>query len=159
MKKIFLALVLASVSATAAADSFVYGGFQVGKGSYKGDDATSYGIHVGTGIIPFVGLEVGYWDFGDYDYGADQKADITSFNFSLKPSIDFGPVHAYGKVGIHKWQADGSSVSDNDFDIIYGAGLEYKVLDVFSIGLGYNNFVVGDENIDFVSLNTTFHFL
>lgn len=67
MKKTLLALALASVSVTATADSLIYGGVQAGSADYRGDSSTVYGAHIGTGILPFIGLEMGAWNLGSYD--------------------------------------------------------------------------------------------
>lgn len=64
MKKTLLALALASVSATAAADALVYGGVQVGSADYRSESSTVYGAHIGTGLLPFIGLEMGAWNLG-----------------------------------------------------------------------------------------------
>lgn len=60
MKKTLLALALIGASATASADSWIYGGANVGQSDFGSEDATSYGVHVGTGILPLIGLEAGY---------------------------------------------------------------------------------------------------
>ena len=157
MKKTLLALALASVSVTAAADSLIYGGVQVGSADFSGDSSTVYGAHIGTGILPFIGLEMGVWNLGSYDF-AGKTTDVTSINFAVKPSIDFGPLHVYGKAGMHSWKADGFA-KDDGLDPFFGLGIEYNIIPMFTIGAGYNNFTVGSENIDFASVNLTVHFL
>ncbi|MUJ23547.1 outer membrane beta-barrel protein [Aliivibrio fischeri] len=157
MKKTLLALALASVSATAAADSLVYGGVQVGSADYRSESSTVYGAHIGTGLLPFIGLEMGAWNLGSYDYGS-QTTDVTSVNFAVKPSIDFGPLHVYGKAGMHSWEAKGFR-KDDGVDPFFGLGVEYNIIPMFTVGAGYNNFTVDDKNIDFASLNLTVHFL
>ena len=160
MKKTLLALALASVSVTAAADSWIYGGAQVGSADYRGESSTVYGAHIGTGILPFIGLEMGAWNLGSYDYAGGVTADVTSVNFAVKPSIDFGPLHVYGKAGMHSWEADYSAGKDKDgLDPFFALGVEYSIIPMFTVGAGYNNFTVGSENIDFASLNLTVHFL
>ncbi|MDD9176124.1 porin family protein [Aliivibrio finisterrensis] len=157
MKKTLLALALASVSVTAAADSLIYGGLQVGSADYAGDSSTVYGAHIGTGILPFIGLEMGAWNLGSYDV-AGQTTDVTSVNFAVKPSIDFGPLHVYGKAGMHSWESKGFLKNDG-VDPFFGLGVEYNILPMFTVGAGYNNFTVDDKNIDFASVNLTVHFL
>ncbi|MGF1764591.1 outer membrane beta-barrel protein [Aliivibrio kagoshimensis] len=165
MKKTLLALALMSVATTAAADSLIYGGVQVGSAEYdfttKKEDSTVYGAHIGTGILPFIGVEGGFWNLGSYTVGA-QEVDVTSVYAALKPSIDFGPFHVYGKAGVHRWAADYkgfSKTSDDDFDAYYGVGVEYSLIPMLTLGVGYNNFSVDDQNIDFIALSATIHFL
>ncbi|MFA0252573.1 porin family protein, partial [Vibrio sp. 10N.261.45.A4] len=53
-----------------------------------------------------------------------------------------------------------SADSDDGYDLMYGIGVEYFVIDMISVGAGYQNFEVGDAgNIDSFTLNATFHFL
>ena len=57
MKKTLLAVALLSASSAAMADSWIYGGASVGQSDYKGETDTSYSVHVGTGILPIIGIE------------------------------------------------------------------------------------------------------
>lgn len=154
MKKTLLALALASVSVTATADSLIYGGVQAGSADYAGDSSTVYGAHIGTGILPFIGLEMGAWNLGSYDVAGD----VSSVNFAVKPSIELGPLHVYGKAGLHSWEEKGA-FKDDGVDPFFGLGVEYNIFPMFTLGAGYNNFTVGNENIDFASVNLTVHFL
>ncbi|MGR6861316.1 outer membrane beta-barrel protein [Aliivibrio salmonicida] len=160
MKKTLLALALASVSVTATADSLIYGGVQAGSADYAGDSSTVYGAHIGTGILPFIGLEMGAWNLGSYDVaGAGAgSVDVSSVNFAVKPSIELGPLHVYGKAGLHSWEEKGA-FKDDGVDPFFGLGVEYNIFPMFTLGAGYNNFTVGNENIDFASVNLTVHFL
>ncbi|MDD9197337.1 outer membrane beta-barrel protein [Aliivibrio sp. S3MY1] len=152
MKKTLLALALASVSVTAAADSLIYGGLQAGSADFAGDSSTVYGAHIGTGILPFIGLEMGAWNLGSY-----HNVDVTSVNFAVKPSIDFGPLHVYGKAGLHSWDMSGGY--NDGVDPFFGLGVEYSILPMFTLGAGYNNFTIDNHDIDFASVNLTVHFL
>lgn len=158
MKKTLLALALASVSVTATADSLIYGGVQAGSADYAGDSSTVYGAHIGTGILPFIGLEMGAWNLGSYDVAGAGSVDVSSVNFAVKPSIELGPLHVYGKAGLHSWEEKGA-FKDDGVDPFFGLGVEYNIFPMFTLGAGYNNFTVGNENIDFASVNLTVHFL
>ncbi|WP_260258668.1 porin family protein [Vibrio intestinalis] len=173
MKKTLIALALLGASATASADSWIYGGVQGGQSDFSGENDTAYGVHVGTGILPFIGLEAGYWDFGQVEFSAPRagitaKADASSLYFAAKPSIDFGPLHVYARGGLHSYDIGyssnfGSIPSDDGIDIMYGVGAEYSVLPGLTIGAGYQSFAVEVEgesdNINTFTLNATFHFL
>ncbi len=157
MKKTLLAVALAAVSVPAAADSLIYGGLQVGSADYRGENSVVYGGHVGTGLLPFIGIEVGAWNLGSYDT-LGTNTDVTSINAAIKPSIDFGPLHVYGKVGMHSWESKGLYKQDG-FDPFYGFGAEFSVFPMVTVGAGYNYFKLKSRDIDFLSLNVSLHFL
>ncbi|GEA59974.1 outer membrane beta-barrel protein [Vibrio comitans] len=156
-----LAIGLMSVSSMVAADSWLYAGGAVGQSSFGSDDNTTFGLHVGTGILPIIGIEAGYWNHGKFKFSG-QEYDADSFYVGIKPSVDLGPVHIYGRLGANRYDVSGqtSALSDDGYDVMYGVGVEYFVIDMISVGAGYQNFEVGDAgNIDSFTLNATFHFL
>ncbi|WP_070965464.1 porin family protein [Vibrio sonorensis] len=166
MKKTLLALALMGVSATAAADSWIYGGVSVGQADLGGETATSMNIHAGTGILPFIGLEAGYQNHGDFDnvnYGVFQSIDLeaSSVYFAVKPSLDLGPLHLYGKAGLHSYDLKGQNNSflEDEIDTMYGIGAEYSIMGPFTVGASYSVFSMKEEDIKNFSLNATFHFL
>ncbi|OEF24113.1 outer membrane beta-barrel protein [Vibrio rumoiensis] len=164
MKKTLLALALLGAASPAFADSWIYAGGNIGSVDYSEsgtDSDTAYGINVGTGILPFIGVEAGYWDLGK---AAD--ADLTTLYIGIKPSINFGPVEVYGKLGANKYDVSGGTViqDDDGYDMMYGVGVEYTVLDgiplgSLSVGLAYNNFGFDSFHADTYTLSATFHFL
>ncbi|WP_194439494.1 porin family protein [Vibrio fluminensis] len=161
MKKTLLALALIGASATASADSWIYGGANVGQSDLGGEEATSYGVHVGTGILPLIGLEAGYQNHGEFDIsGTSAKLEADSVYFAVKPSIDFGPLHVYAKGGLHKWDISGpAKYSDDDVDVMYGVGAEYFLFGPVSVGASYSVFNMDKEDVKTLSLNATLHFL
>ncbi len=81
------------------ADSWLYGGVMGGQNSLGNEEETAMGIHVGTGILPLIGIEAGYWDLGSFDSVKYGGRDLTNTDAStaypaIKPSIDFGPAYA-----------------------------------------------------------------
>ncbi|NVD06882.1 porin family protein [Vibrio sp. JPW-9-11-11] len=163
MKKTLLALALIGASATASADSWIYGSASVGQADLGNESATSYNVHVGTGILPFIGLEAGYQNFGDFDnvtYG-NYTGDLegSGVYFAAKPSIDFGPLHVYAKAGIHSYELTGNSFKEDEVDMMYGVGAEYFMMGPISFGASYNVFSMKEEDVKNFSLNATFHFL
>lgn len=159
MKKTLLALALLGASASASADSWIYGGANVGTADLAGDSATSYGVHVGTGILPFIGLEAGYQNHGEFNYGNSAKVDGDSIYFAVKPSIDFGPLHVYARGGVHSYNLDGNNFSEDEVDFMYGVGAEYFVFGPISAGASYTVFNTKNDEIKTLSLNASFHFL
>ncbi|UUM31575.1 porin family protein [Vibrio japonicus] len=165
MKKTLLALALVGASATASADSWIYGSASVGQADFSGETASSYNVHVGTGILPFIGLEAGYQSFGEFD-GVNYKnqklnLDGSTFYAAAKPSIDFGPLHIYAKAGLHSYKLEDSSAGfkEDDIDTMYGVGAEYFIMGPISLGASYNVFTMDDEDVENFSVNASFHFL
>ncbi|NOH80522.1 porin family protein [Vibrio sp. RE86] len=164
MKKTLLALALIGASATASADSWIYGSASVGQADLGNESSTSYNVHVGTGILPFIGLEAGYQNFGEFDnvnYGnvTFNNLEGSAVYFAAKPSIDFGPLHVYAKAGLHSYELTGGSFKEDEIDMMYGVGAEYFVMGPISLGASYNVFSMKEEDVKNFSLNATFHFL
>ncbi|MGL6257818.1 outer membrane beta-barrel protein [Vibrio sp. WXL103] len=152
MKKTLLAVALLGMSASAAANSLVYGGVSIGQSDLDGNTDTAYNIHAGTSLfpLPFVGMELGYTD-----HGTLAGDDIDSLYFALRPSIGFGPLRLYGKAGAHSWQAD----SDDGFDAMYGFGADYQVFGPVNVGAEFMFYNVGKEDISNFALTASFNFL
>ncbi|MEX0336323.1 porin family protein [Vibrio tubiashii] len=162
MKKTLLALALIGASATASADSWIYGGASVGQADLANDSSTSYNVHVGTGILPLIGLEAGYQNFGEFDnitYGNfTGKLEGSGVYFAAKPSIDFGPLHVYAKAGLHSYELTGTNFKEDEIDMMYGVGAEYFVMGPISMGASYSVFNMKEKDVKNFSLNATFHF-
>ncbi|USD66459.1 porin family protein [Vibrio sp. SCSIO 43136] len=157
MKKTALAVALGLFATTASADAFFYAGANVGQGTIDSDKSTVYGFHVGTGILPFIGVEAGYQTLS-------KTPDATTIYLAAKPSVDLGPIQVYAKAGIHSWSADvTSSIDDKDTDLMFGFGAEYYLIDNLSVGASWMQYQMGGDyikdNSDQVSLTATFHFL
>ena len=67
MKTKLSLLALALCSTSALADSWLYAGGQIGQSDIDSENDTTYGIHVGTGILTLIGIEVGYINHGQVD--------------------------------------------------------------------------------------------
>ncbi|MCL9777370.1 outer membrane beta-barrel protein [Vibrio methylphosphonaticus] len=170
MKKTLLALALVGASTSAFADAWLYGGVSAGRADYNDNSDTPMGFHVGTGILPIIGVEAGYWKHGNFDINANQGngyAELGSWYAALKPSIDIGPVQLYAKGGLHYYNADyksglSSQSSDNGTDFMYGVGAEYFVTDMLSVGASWQRFngvktVANSKDLDSFTINATLH--
>ena len=117
------------------------------------------GVHVGTGILPIIGVEAGFWKFGKFN-----GADVDTAYVAIKPSIDFGPLHVYARGGFHRYNVDSKGSSNDDVAVMYGVGAEYFVFDMLSVGGGFQSFtdvkINGEKkDLNTFTVNTTFHFL
>ncbi len=169
MKKTLLAVALLGASSAAMADAWIYGGASVGQTDYKDYEGTSYSIHAGSGLLPFIGIEGGLTQHSDFnDNGLDFQ--MTSYYLAIKPSIDFGPLHIYAKGGYHMWDKDAEGRGDDDvfdlyngynedfgFDKMYGVGIEYHVIWPVSVGASVMNYTVGEDDMLIYSLNASVH--
>jgi hypothetical protein len=108
--------------------------------------------------LPFLGLEAGYTDHGKFETSNNVDVKVKSFFAAARPSIDIGPFHIYGRVGLHNWDLDNSSGADDDgLDVMYGVGIEYFTEGPLAIGLGYNTYKLDDEYVGNLNLTATFH--
>jgi opacity protein-like surface antigen len=169
MKKTLLALALVGASTSAFADAWLYGGVSAGRADYNGNSDTPMGFHVGTGILPIIGVEGGYWKHGNYDMAEGTStgyAEMGSWYAALKPSIDIGPIQLYAKGGFHYYNADykgNLNGSDSGTDFMYGVGAEYFVTDMLSVGASWQRFngiktsFSNDKDLDSFTINATLH--
>ncbi|NLS14389.1 porin family protein [Vibrio sp. SM6] len=159
MKKSLLALALFGASTSVFADSWIYGGASVGASDFDGKSDTAYNLHVGTGILPIIGIEAGLTNLGTFDIkGKDNK--ITTYYAALKPSIDLGPLHVWAKGGFHAWDNEISGAANKDgTDLMFGVGAEYFVFGPISVGASYMNYTIDNKEAETFSLNASFHFL
>lgn len=163
MKKTLISLALMMASSVSYADSLVYGGASVGESSFGDGTASSFNIHAGTGILPFIGVEAGLNRSGEMDTAAGQTTEINSGYVALKPSIDFGPLHIFAKGGLHRWdetiETSAGIAEDDGVDIMYGVGAEYFLMGPISFGASLQTYIVDGEDLTNFTLNGTFHFL
>ena len=162
MNKTLLALALLGATSIASADSWIYGGLSVGKSDLDGLDDTAYSLHVGTGILPFIGIEGGYTHHGKFsDHGND--VSVKSFYGAIKPSINFGELQIYAKGGLHSWSLDadaGAKFKDDDgYDLMWSVGADYEVFGPFALGANYSNYVIDGDHVGSYNLTAALHFL
>ncbi len=162
MKKTLLALALLGASSSAMADALIYAGASVGQASINDKDSTVLNVHVGTGILPILGVEGGITKFGDVKSNG-ATIGINSVYGAVKPSFDIGPLHLYAKAGLQYWKTNvdysGGSDSDSGVDIMYGVGAEYYIMGPFSVGASLMKYTIDNDDADVFSLSATFHFL
>ncbi|MZI95425.1 outer membrane beta-barrel protein [Vibrio sp. CAIM 722] len=158
MKKTLLALALIGASTSAFADSWVYGGASGGTADINGESGTAYNVHVGTGLLPLIGVEAGYNKFEDFSNSGGLTIDDTYV--AVKPSINFGPLQVYGKAGLHKWDSSYSHDNGDDgYDTMYGVGADYEVFGPISVGANFMNYMVDGDNVETYSLTVSINLL
>ena len=159
MKKTLLALALVGTSTFAMADAWLYGGANIGQAGFDSDSATTTGLHIGTGILPIIGIEAGYQNHGSAGFSDFDVDSSSSLYLAIKPSIDFGPLHVYAKGGLHSYELKADGFKQDDVDIMYGVGAEYFIFGPLSVGASYQNFKMKDDDSGVFTLNATIHLL
>jgi hypothetical protein len=163
MKKVLISVALMAVSSASFADSLVYGGASFGQSKLGDGNGSSFTAHVGTGILPFIGVEAGYSRSGEMDTATNETSEVNTTYVALKPSLDFGPLHVYAKGGLHSWESEtkntSGTTSDDGIDIMYGVGAEYYLMGPVSIGASFQTYTVDDEKLTNFTINGTIHFL
>lgn len=161
MKKILIAAILFASSSSVYADAFLYGGASAGSSSFNGGSGSSYSVHAGTGILPFMGLEAGLTRSGEMDTASNESTEVTTIYVAVKPSIEFGPLQIYAKAGLHGWEEtvnnDLGETKDDGIGVTYGVGVEYFVEGPMSFGASYQTYTMGSKDLSNLTLNATMH--
>jgi opacity protein-like surface antigen len=146
---LFTALVFVSGTATAQ-DQFDDSGFYVGAGygliSLEGDDFdeddNAPHIFAGYQILPFLGIEAAYHNFGEYGNGL-YSAEIESYSLALTGRLPLSRSLAlFARVGPMWSETElraGAFTADQDSEeILLGAGMEFEVADNIDLRLAYD---------------------
>ncbi|MBF9002547.1 MULTISPECIES: outer membrane beta-barrel protein [Vibrio] len=160
MKKLLLTTLMVVVSAPVMADSWIYGGVSAGSSEFRDDNSIAHSFFVGTGIMPWVGLEGGYADFGKFDLGGG-KVWTESVYGAIKPNLNFGPLQLYAKVGLNSWVTEGdddTSYDDDDgLDAMWSVGVDYTFMGPVALGLEYSNYTIGDHDLNTINVTATIY--
>jgi opacity protein-like surface antigen len=131
---------------------------------------TSWKIMGGYTFMKFVGVEGSYRNLG----GIDETVGTTSFATEAK-SLDVfgvgilpvGPVDLFAKLGYSRIEYDASlndpiltqplSVSGNDNEVAYGAGIAFRIGSKFALRLEYEAFNT-EETLSMISAGALFRF-
>ncbi len=156
MKKLALLALLCGLPLTSWANSWFYFGGSLGTADFENDDALSYSMFAGLGLIPWVGTEIGFVDHGRFNFH-NEVIDSQSIYGALRPSVQFGPVNMYAKAGVHSWltESDSATNDDDDVNFMWAAGADIAVYRSIAVGVEYASYTVSDTNIDTINLTVT----
>jgi hypothetical protein len=174
-----LFLGLASFSSQAV-DNGIYLGAGIGQGGVQFEDRiegenfdfdasdTAYKLIAGWRFLDWLAVEANYVDLGTADDridGVDIAADVSGFSLAALGFLPIGPVDVFAKLGAVNWDAElsapgtGLSSSDDGTDLMYGAGVQFRVWSLSFRG-EYEMFDVADaDTVDMISLGVTWTFL
>jgi len=163
---------LTSQYAIAAKKLGFYGGIGGGVTSYDSDsekllemddDDGGFQVYGGIMLDKRVGLELGYYSFGDFkDSRSSDSAEVENMYavaLSLAPVIPvYKRLSLALRLGIAYWDADVTVVEssakvsntnpDDEFDVIYGLGPHIRINDHFAIQGGWDRLVADGDNVD-----------
>ena len=185
---VFLALTLGSV-AHAHQTFYVMGGVGQGmydsstddSSSFVGsvdEDVTAWTVGLGVNINEYFSVEAGYVDLDELDYDGlwlgtpDRgKVETDGWEFALVGKLPINQEHninLLGKVGIFAWDSDekevfggvpGPKVSEDGEDLMYGFGIQGRVLKGLDLRLEWNRYTdVADDDIDSVLIRAIWSF-
>jgi len=164
-----VALVLSAgvTGAAHAGDGFYVGGgagqASADEGPYDDQD-TALSLFGGYQFNRWFALEGGYIDLGEIEpnrAGASLEAD--TFYVAAVGTIPVNDAFAvYGKVGVHRWNADtGLAVlggDDSGTDATYGVGAQYRFNERFALRAELSRFELGDADVDVAQVQARFDF-
>jgi OOP family OmpA-OmpF porin len=144
---------------------------------YSFDDSdTGFNIYGGLKFNEYFGFELSYTDFGKqngsmsiydylYDVGGiyDASLEVSGFGVSV---VGFFPLsddlNLFLKAGTFAWDVDLSvgpySGSDDDSDLLFGFGAEYRLNDQFSLRGAWEMVDVEGADLDMLSVNAQINF-
>jgi OmpA family protein len=159
MKNLFRLLLTTFLftSATAYADIYIGGGAYMTVldeeiSTHNVDDKDiAPAFFLGWRPIELIGVELGYYDFGEFEGGTQKEASIKGSATTLAGllSLELGPVGAYVKGGMADYDFDiehpTSSSSDSTTDPFGGVGVTIDLADKIYVYAEYMRF---DSDID-----------
>lgn len=158
-KKILLASVIAGIGATSAHayepyefNGYVggnYGALAINDSEFD-DDSNAYQLKVGTDVLPFLGIELGYHDFGESG-NAISSLDIDGYSLAAVGNLPINEAFGlYAKAGSLWWDADfnlGPANGDaNENDFFYGVGANFEMAENLDLVVGYDRFKIDIDN-------------
>jgi hypothetical protein len=174
-----LLLGLASFSSQAV-DNGIYLGAGIGQGGVQLEERfdgekfdfdasdTAYKLIAGWRFLDWLAVEANYLDLGTADdriEGVKIETDVSGVSLAAVGFLPIGPVDLFAKVGAINWDAElsapgtGLSGKDDGTDLMYGAGVQFRVWSL-SIRGEYEIFDVSDaDTVDMISLGVTWTFL
>lgn len=159
---------LLGATTVAHADFYVGGGVystsidaDTGGGGSLEENDVAPAIFLGWRPIELVGVEVGYYDFGNFE-NAGTSLEGTAFTLAGLLSMELGPVGVYAKGGVanneFEFSSAGSSSSDSSTDPFGGLGLTVDVMDRLYVYAEYLRFAADDADVDVAGVGLRWSF-
>lgn len=178
------ALLLGAAAPAFAADNGFYLGASVGRSNvdidnigglsaadFSGDD-TGFKLIAGIRPLDFIAVEASYMDLGEESRNLPglstnvEASALSAYVLGFLP-IPLPLVDVYGKIGLARWEVDGSlsslannfRVDDNGTEFAYGAGIQVG-FGSLAARLEYESFDIDNtDGLDLYTLGVTWTFL
>lgn len=159
---------LLGATTVAHADFYIGGGVyatsidaDTGGGSSLEEEDVAPAIFLGWRPIEFLGVEAGYYDFGNFE-SAGSSLEGTAYTLAGLLSVELGPVGVYAKGGVanneFEFSSAGTSGSDSSTDPFGGLGLTVDVMDRLYVYAEYLRFAADDADVDVAGVGLRWNF-
>ena len=148
-------------------------------GATVDEDGTGYAFVIGNEMDENLSIEGFYIDFGEASLKGDSgdtfvfdgstyvfvnsatiKANVASMGVAGKLHFDMAEkLSGFGKFGMHSWDRKvtlavataSASKTDDGSDILMGIGAEYDVSEKVAFVVGYDTFILEDDDVSFLN--------
>ena len=120
---------------------------------YDGESDTSAGISLGWRFLPWLAVEAGYSDLGDFRFSCpagfgciavvQPPFEVDGVELGLAARVPFGESGLFGqaRAGVIRWD----SGADSEIDPYYGVGVGYAFNERFSLSLNFDRYDLGQR--------------
>ncbi len=126
-----------------------YGYLDVNDSDFE-DDNNAYQFRVGTNILPFLGIEAAYNDFGDYG-NSFANMDVDGYSLAAVGRLPITPAFGlYAKAGQLWWDANydvaGFNGDSDQDDFFWGVGAELEMTENLDVVFSYDRYKIDIDN-------------
>jgi OOP family OmpA-OmpF porin len=130
------------------------------------DEGSGFKIFGGYKFNQNFGVEASLVDLGEFSAtgpGGTASVGVDGFGVAAVGMIPISQkFDIFGKVGIYMWDASGggvaSGISDDGSDIMFGAGVNWSILNRLGLRAEWERFDVDGDDVDFISIGAQFNF-
>ena len=127
---------------------------------------STYGFNIGWRFLPWLGIEAGYNDLGDYQTTCGGQVcpaivyprwTLESVELGLTARVPFSDSGLFGQSRLGKHRTD-TYPGHSESDIYFGVGLGYQFNDQFDLSLNFDRYEFANIDGDRVGLGLEFKF-
>jgi len=155
-------------SETTASDMYIGATFGKGEHNIKNltaaqaaafdGDVTTMSLFVGKDLNETFAIEGFYSNLGKSEFTDGTTIKATTMGIAVKAGTDLTEdLRGFVKVGYHSWKTK-SATNDDGTDVLYGAGLEYKLSETTAILAGYDRYTANDDNVTDMNIGIKYRF-
>ena len=134
------------------------------------DSDTGFHATLGFNLLPWLAVEGGVVDFGEFDAsapGLSGEAEVDGFTLGVMSDYEFGP-HWFvqGRLGLFEWDAEASAVAganaiqvdDDGADAYYGVGVRWDFEEHWGASADWTRYQADDLDVDYLSVSVIWRF-